>query len=420
MSLATVFCVFFRHSVKCYSLSHVNLSLLLADRVAAMEVSSRKLQDLMDENSWLQQELSEESALRLAEEQSLSQLVSCVYEVENELSIIGRTSGNLRAVVSKLIKQTCQTAASPLPTYNGIASVIVKAILTIYSNQLNAAVKAENPPDLLMWFGEEVVQANNLTTDPDASSGSCINSKSSRINAASDATQLEPYDLYTSTFLLDSCPPYLEGRMSRLGIVEEVDEEHLESLSQNNDTDDDEDETSHVSSGAHFQIKCLLDELIHQVEQDDMQIMQHDQCHRKSSVDSAMSSGESSTCLLPLLGCLDSNYKNVSIQADIISSDVMDEIAKLNQQLALQSNELLLAKRRIEELSYMVTSRKTIVLQDELEAWKELVRHQKTLLVKITSELESTQNQLHQFKRATVTATIDEATQVDLESECQV
>lgn len=391
----------------------VNLSLSLSDRVAAMEVCSRKLQDLMDENSWLQQELSEESALRLAEEQSLSQLVSCVYEVENELSIIGRTSGNLRAVVSKLIKQTCQTAS--LSTYNGIASVIVKAILTIYSNQLNAAVKAENPPDLLMWFGEEV-QQTNVTNEIDASSSGCFNSKSRNV---SDATQSESYDLYESAFPLDSCPPYLEGRMSRLGIVEEVDEEQLDSPSQANDTDD-EDETSYVSSGGHFQIKCLLEELIHQVEQDDMHSVV-DRCHRKSSVDSAMSSGESSTCLLPLLGCLDSNYKNVSIQADIIASNVMDEIAKLNQQLAVQSNELLLAKRRIEELSYMVTSKKTTVFQDELDAWKELVRHQKTLLVKITGELESTQSQLHQLKRATVTAqTADEAVQVDLQLKCQV
>lgn len=401
------------------------------DVSTSSSTTSRKLLHLMEENSWLQQELSEESALRLAEEQSISTLVSTVYDVESELSIIGRTSGNLRAILSKLIKQTCTTASS---THNGIASVIVKAILTIYSNQLNAAIKAENPPDLLMWFGDEQ-NTTSLTNyaDSSGSSGHCGGSSSH--NGASSScssgrnvpmdSSIESFDLYTAAFLLDSCPPYLEGRMSRLGIVEEVDEEQLDTLSNDDDDDDDDDDTDDrdVSCDTHFQIKCLLDELLHQVERevDIVDTLDDIQCHRKSSVDSAMSSGESSTCLLaPLRGCLDSNCKNVSIQADIISSKVMDEIAKLTQQLALQSNELLLAKRRIEELSYLVTSKKTIVLQDELEAWKELVRHQKTLLVKISSELESTQSQLYAFKRATVTSTVDEGVQVDLQTSFQV
>ena len=340
-----------------------------------------KLQELIEENQWLQQELSEESAIRLAEEQALTNLVASIYQVENELSLEGRSSGNLRKALSKLIKQTCQSS-----TLSGCSSAVIKAILAIYSNQLENQLRIENPPDFLMWFDDAI--------DPNVREP---------IDRSTTSDHLSPTDLYANSFL-DPCPPFLEGRMSRLGIVEEVDEEDLDLLS------DDE-----VPVDESFQIKCLLDEMISQIEKevDSEEQSPALESHRKSSVDSAMSSGESSTCLLPLKLCLDSNYRNVFVQADLLPSNITDEIAKLTQELQLQSSELLLAKKRIEELTYLVNLKKSAVLQDDLEAWKELVRHQKTLLVKMTSELEATQQQLVQAKR--LVETTDRGVQVDLD-----
>lgn len=341
-----------------------------------MDMCPAKYQELVEENQWLQQELSEESAIRLAEEQTLTNLVSSIYEVENELSLDGRSAGNLRKVLSKLIKQTCQAS-----TLSGCSSAVIKAILVIYSNQLENQFRIENPPDFLMWFdeGTESNQRDNLKRT------------------------IESTDIYGNSFL-DSYPPtHLEGRMSRLGVVEEVDEEELDCLS-----DDD------VPEDATFQIKCLLDEMINQIEKEEGEDSTPGiESHRKSSADSAMSSGESSTCLLPLKLCLESNYRNVFVQADLIPSNITDELAKLTQEMQLQSNELLLAKRRIEELTYLVTIKKSAVLQDDLEAWKELVRHQKTLLVKMTNELEMTQQQLAHCRKSPETS--DFGVQVDFE-----